>query len=359
MSDHLILYRKHANGVGTWRIWAEGDHIHIAHATTLDGQEVRHLERVTVNNSGRTLDEQVQLRIRSRTSRMLDKGYKHSLQEAQNSSTNQMGLDRPMLAHPIERVKNVNYSGAVLQKKLDGHRCLVTNRDGEIIAYTRQGKPIPSIGHITDALSGRLPEGTTLDGELYCHSVALQTLGSWIKREQPATRNLFYVVYDTISPDAYRQRHEEITGLLSGIDTGVPGKVVVLPYEDYRDPEHTSGRLTAVRDAGFEGLMLRLDGRGYETGRRSSSLLKIKRFLDGEFEVVGFSQSSTGWAVCRCITEDGKAFDASAPGSHQEKQHVWDNQSLYLGRWLTVEFAHWTDDGLPFQPTATRWREDL
>ena len=105
--------------------------------------------------------------------------------------------------------------------------------------------------------------------------------------------------------------------------------------------------------------MLRLGRRGYEAGKRSSALLKIKEFEQEEFKVVGFKRSSTGWAICECVTLDGRPFDCSAPGSVAEKEYVWNNQSEFLHRYLTVDFAHWTDDGIPFQPTAVRWRDDV
>lgn len=355
----IKLYRKNVNGIGTWRIWSEGSTIHIAHATTIGGSEVFHREEVETNLSGRTIDEQVALRIRSRVSRVLDRGYKESIEEAQRSHTNQLGLDRPMLAQQFGKVTRINFDGAVLQKKLDGHRCLITSQEGELIAYTRQGKPIPTIKHILQGLSGRIPEGTTLDGELYCHGVKLQTIGSWVKREQPATANIFFVCYDLISNDRYIERHREMAEIVAGVDTGAPGRVMALPYTPYEGDEATRALFRKVRGEGFEGLMLRLDGRGYEAGRRSSSLLKIKEFEQEEFKVVGFKESSTGWAICICETKSGKRFDCSAPGTLAEKKQVLFAQDKYLYRYLTVDFAHWTDDGLPFQPTAIRWREDI
>ena len=357
--QEIRLYRRNANSLGTWRIWSEGATIHIAHATVQGGSEVHHREEVTTNLSGRTIDEQVALRIRSRISRMKDRGYKDTVEQALAHSGNQLGLDRPMLAHPIERVNNVNYSGSVLQKKLDGHRCLVTRQDGELIAYSRQGKRIDAIRHILRYLDNRIPEGATLDGELYCHGHKLQTLASWIKREQPDTLRLFFVVYDIISAERYVDRHAELKGIVGQGDTGVDGKVVALPYEPYQDAEHASLLFRKVRDAGFEGLMLRTDGRGYEAGKRSSSLLKIKEFYDDEFRVVGFDRSKTGWALCKCVTKTGAPFDCSAPGSVEEKLEVWENQEKYLHRYLTVQFAHWTEEGIPFQPTALRWRTDV
>lgn len=359
MKNQHTLYRKHATGIGSWRIWSEGDTIHIAHATSLGGSEVRHQETVTTNLSGRSLEEQVKLRVNSRLSRMRDKGYKDTIEAARANSGNQLGLDRPMLAHPIERVSRVDYRGAVLQKKLDGHRCLVTRQDGKLIMYTRQGKEIVTLPHLVKVLQQVVPEGVTIDGELYCHGVKLQTIGSWIKREQADSLKIKLVVYDMISHDSYKDRHAELTEILKPILDFPGNPVVVLPYREYVDEDDTRKWFREVRKQGYEGLMLRCDNRSYEPGKRSSGLLKIKEWQDGEFKVVGFEQSKTGWAICKCVTDAGKPFDCSAPGSVAEKMEVWENQEKYLGRMLTIDFAHWTDDGLPFQPTAIRWREDI
>ncbi len=355
----ITLYRSHAKSLGTWRIWSDGPVIHIAHATSIGGSEVTHEERVTTNLSGRTLDEQVQLRINSRISRMLDRGYKPTQQEALQSSGNQMGLDRPMLAQKFRDAKNVSLNGAVMQKKLDGHRCLVTCQDGEIIAYSRHGKPITSIQHILRGLKGRLPEGTTIDGELYIHGYKLQTLSSWIKREQPSTYHLNLVVYDLMAPDRYTDRHEELTNIISKVDTGFPGKVIVLPYRDYEDRDLLMRYFRDARRQNFEGLMLRTDGIGYEAGKRSYSLLKVKAWLDCEITVIKIEPSKTGWARCLGVTDEGKEVWVSAPGTIPEKEEVMANAPKYLGRRLTIEFAHYTNDGIPFQPTALRWCDDI
>ena len=357
--NEVFLYRKNANSLGSWRIWSKGDVIHIAHATVLGGSEVFHTETVETNQSGRSIEEQVELRMSARISRMRDRGYQDSIDLALKNQGNQLGLERPMLAHPIERVPNVQYAGAVLQKKLDGHRCLITCQDGDLIAYSRQGKRIDAIRHILRGLQGRIPEGITVDGELYCHGHSLQTLASWIKREQPSTYNLYFVGYDVISSDRYVDRHAQLTQLLEGADTGAAGKIVALPYRAYESDEETSAFFRQVRGQGFEGLMLRADRRGYEVGRRSTALLKIKEFFDDEFEVIGFEQSKNGWAVCVCLAKNGREFRCSAPGDMIAKQAVWINQDKFKGRMLTVEYSFLTADGIPFHPNAIRWREDV
>lgn len=357
--NEIKLFRRHVNGIGTWRIHQVGNIIRIAHATAIGGEEVFHEEVVHQGLAGRTLQQQIDSRIRSRVSRLKDKGYKTTLEEAKLSSGNQLGLSRPMLAQPLDRVTNVNYTGSVLQKKLDGHRCLITRQDGDVIAYTRAGKRIDTIGHLIGALAPRLSEGVTIDGELYCHGHPLQTLASWIKREQPSTKNISFVGYDLISDDRYIDRHAEVLSILQGTDTGCPGRLLALPYAPYEGDEHMYSELKRVRAAGFEGLMLRLDNRGYQSGARSTSLIKIKEFHDEEFKVVNIWPSKDGWAICECVTATGKSFRCSAPGDMVAKQAVLINKDKFIGRYLTVEFSHWTNDNIPFHPTALRWREDL
>lgn len=351
--QEVRLYRKHATGVGTWRIWQhEKCFIRIAHATVIGGAEVVHEECVPHGLAGRTLQQQIDLRMRSRISRMKDRGYKETYEEALQSNSNQLGLLRPMLAHPLERVNNPDLRNAVIQKKLDGHRCLITKQEGEIIAYSRQGKIIDTITHILPHLAQRIPEGETVDGELYLHGQTLQTLASWIKREQPNTYKLMFVAYDMVSKESYIDRHEELTSMLSNLEQR---NVYVLPYTPYEGDEAMYKEFRRVRDLGFEGLMLRLHNRGYEEGRRSSALIKVKEFHDDEFEVIDILASKENWAICVCKLPNGATFRVSAPGSMAEKTDVLQNKSFFIGRKLTVEYSTLTRDGIPFHPNAVRW----
>jgi DNA ligase-1 len=354
-----FLYRMNANSLGSWRIWEEGNTIHIAHATVLGGSEVFHTEFVPEGLAGRSLSQQIRSRIDSRISRMRDRGYKDTVVEAERDSSNQMGLLRPMLAQSVDKVSNIDYKGAVLQKKLDGHRCMITKQEGKVIAYSRQGKEISSITHILGALRDVLPEGTTLDGELYCHGQPLQTLASWIKRAQDNTFLLNFVCYDLVAMDDYVERHKELSDIIKGTDTGRAGKILPLPYTLYRDRPSMYEEMHRVRSAGFEGLILRLAGRSYETGKRSSGLLKVKHFHDSEFKCIGVEPSADGWGICVCLADNGKEFRTSAPGTFAEKVEVLRNKEDYIGSWLTVEYSQLTVEGLPFHASAKCWRDDV
>lgn len=352
----ITLYRKHVGGIGTWSIGAQGNHLHIYHATVMGGSEVVHTEHVPEGKQGRTLGEQVTSRINSRISRMRDRGYKDTIEEAQNGTTNQIGLLSPMLAQPYDKVKNINFKLAVVQKKLNGHRCLITNQDGKIIAYSRKGKEITAISHILEPLQDHLPEGVTIDGELYVHGQRLQTIASWVKRKQPNTELVMFVAYDIVSNESYRDRHIELTEILRCVASS---KILTLPYEEFIDHDSLIKRRDEVIKNGFEGLMLRIHGCGYQDGVRSASLIKVKKFTDAEFEVTDIVPSSEGWGICVCKTQDGKVFKTNAPGNHGEKYEALANKEKYIGRMLTVEYAELTEDGIPFHCSATGWRDDL
>lgn len=117
--------------------------------------------------------------------------------------------------------------------------------------------------------------------------------------------------------------------------------------------------LIRVRRAGFEGLMLRLDGRKYEDGKRSSSLIKVKKFHDDEFECIDIEPSRDGWGICVLKAKNGVVFRTSAPGTLQEKERQLKTKEQYIGKYLTVEYSQLTNDGVPFHPSAIRWREDV
>ncbi len=351
----ITLYKKHKNSTGIWLIFSELNTIKIQHSTRLDGRLVRHEEHVTAGLQGRSVQQQIEHRIQSRVNKQLDKGYVRSLEEAQKKPTNTMGFSQPMLATQQKNAKDL-VTNVCYQPKLDGHRCLITKKDGVVIAYTRAGKPIPSIHHITDELQTVIKEGQTLDGELYIHGMLLQDIGSLIKKEQVNTKRLQYWVYDTLQEDSFRERFAELKIIIRNL------KHTKLTPTSTRYTDDIPSLLRRMIDRGYEGLMVRTGSQGYEVGRRSQSLIKIKAFPDGEFTVVDVTPSKEGWGVLMCELggpEGNRLFKVSAPGTHIEKRHILDTKSDYIGKLVTVEYSMLTKDGVPFHPVALRFRDDV
>jgi DNA ligase-1 len=358
--EEIKLFRKTQLGIGTWRIWGKIDDarrgtLYYAHASSESASEVQHADRIELNASGRDIEEQMILERNSRLSRQLDKGYKFTPEEAALGSTNQLGLLNPMLAQSLDKVRNVNLSSAFVQPKLDGHRCLITNQGGAIFAYTRKGKPIDTIPHILEDFRW-LAEGKTVDGELYIHGRKLQTISSFIKRMQPASSELRYHWYDYAHPTPFAKRIEAIH---------YAAEIKQMPHVDVVETarietlDEVYKLFRRYRDEGYEGAMLRVGESGYQPSVRAAQLLKVKERHDCEVTVLGATPSREGWAVLRVRTDEGREFDVSAPGSVPQKRETMDNIDKYVGRRLTIEYAHLTEEQIPFHAVALRWRDDV
>ena len=342
-TNSTSLYAKDAKGqIRVWSITASDEGLEIAHGV-LGGSMQEKFEAITEGLAARTLEEQILSRYNSRIGKKIDSGYSRSLEDAQTKErTNSLGFAKPMLAAKFKDVKNIDYSDLCYQHKLDGNRVLVKNEGGVLIAYSRQGKVIDTIDHVLDGMV--IPEGVTLDGEIYCHGESLQTIVSWVKRLQPDTQRLRYHVYDTIIDTPYEIR----LCFIQSLDLGENASVV--ETKKFYGSKPIQDLLQESRDLGYEGLILRQCGFGYEQNR-SKSLIKVKHFEDHEFLITGMHLSKDGRPMLDCITDDDVVFKTVAPGTMAEKDAIYadkDNVGLYVH----LEFANYTKDGSPFHPNA-------
>ena len=355
---NIILYKLNANGVPwCWDIQADDDRLIINYGQ-LNGQIQTKIEHVELNQSGRDIKAQVALRFNSRVQKQMDRGYCTSLEEAVNSQgLNALKLDKPMLAQKFKDVKNINFKNAWLQYKYNGHRCLITCREGVKIAYSRNGKVLDTIPHILASVN--VQEGDTLDGELYCHGMKLQSIASLAKRNQPDTLLLSYIVYDIIEGSIltpYGIRQEKISECVDNKHSFQANTW------QYKDDEPIKHKLNYAMELGYEGLILRQNNYLYEPGVRSKSLIKLKKCLDQEFRVVDVIASTDGWGILVCVLNGDRRMDTfkvPAPGTMDQKYEVLKNKQNYIGRLITVEFFEWTIDEKPFHPVAREWRHDI
>lgn len=344
------LYSKDVTGtIRLWSIEEDDGQLIIQHGTKGGSIQTKY-ENVPYGLANRTQEEQVRSRYWSRINAQYDKGYVDTIEEAErNKRVNSLGLVRPMLAQPIKNVRRIDFSSAFYQHKYDGNRCLVTRHCGKTIAYSRNGKKINSIDHILKGI--RLQEGQVIDGELYCHGVSLQKICSWVKREQDATANLSLRVYDLVENSPYISRLEALQALVLG------DKAIVVPTVRVREESDLDSLLEGSIKDGYEGGILRWGEAGYEDGKRSKSLAKIKVFHDDEFIVIDVLASKDGWARLELEMPEGQTFLVSAPGSIQDKELILAEAEKYIGQSVNIKFSNITKDGIPFHPIATAFRD--
>ena len=265
----------------------------------------------------------------------------------------------PMLAQPLEKVKKIDWATAFSQPKLDGFRMLAMRTEDGLIFKSRENKPILTMNHIHEQLLSAMEPGQILDGELYCHDLNFQQIASAVKKRSELSDRVCYNVYDMFGEDHFKQRYEALKKVVAGLDSVVAVETIMVRTKD--------DLLVAQREfinQGYEGAMLRHGRKGYEAGKRSKFLVKVKTFRDEEFTVVDAKEgrgTHAGMAIFLCETKEGATFEVTAPGSHEEKRAYWENFKNYIGKKLTVKFFDYTtsEDGkVPRFPVALRFRGD-
>lgn len=371
----VLLYKNHKGTIGTWQVeaflFASGDaELHIHHAKKIGGAQVRSVVPITPKNVGKanetTPAQQAESELDSRVNSQIDKGYVRDLAAAAAPATNGLGLEKPMLAQPLAKViqGSIDWANAFAQPKFDGHRCLSKG-----MLYSRGGKPI-NLPHIWEELNDIGLGHLHTDGELYVHGTLLQDIGSLITRKQEGTELIEYRLYDQISPAPYEERLAEITSIVASAGSS---RIKVVPTFRVADAAAMDVYHRQFLKDGYEGSILRHGLTGYESDKRSNSLIKLKDFDDTEFLVIGYREGTPRtledgsvlrvpvWLLANPggKTEKAKTFEVTAHGDMYEKDRQWTERDSYVGKLLTVQHFKYSKEMVPLIPVSLRWRVDL
>lgn len=189
---------------------------------------------------------------------------------------------KPMLASPAE--DHLIQWSVLASAKLDGVRAIV--RGGVVLS--RALKPIPNknvqkrFSHL-EHFDGELIVGASNDPDV------LRATTSGVMRVDGDPEVSFHVFDHVASPlTPYSQRYHELLLVKKPTDG-----VTVVKQTRLFDADGLREYETCVLDQGYEGVMLRRPDAPYKFGRstaREGYLLKVKRFHDDEFEIVGFEE---------------------------------------------------------------------
>lgn len=210
---------------------------------------------------------------------------------------------KPNLAGTPDDISNIKFP-VYASPKLDGIRAVVHDK-----VMSRSMKPIPN--EWVQAVLAR-PELRSLDGELIVGSPTdpncMQNTSSGVMSQGKVFDFQFHVFDDFEHPGGFSERLLSITEAVAEIQSnwhtiatslrldGLPYltcPVVLVPQVLVNDADGLLMFESQCLSMGFEGAMVRsIDGK-YKQGRstsREGGLLKIKRFVDGEFLITGFEE---------------------------------------------------------------------
>jgi DNA ligase-1 len=224
-----------------------------------------------------------------------------------------------------------------LSEKLDGLRAYWNGTE----FLSRNG----NIFYAPDWFKVQLPR-FPLDGELWLDRQKFQKTMSIVRSHNGGDRwkALKYVVFDAPREGGDFEARMKLLGEWFGDERCDHARLH--PHELCKGVDHLKAELDRVLALQGEGLMLRKPGSSYE-GRRSSTLLKVKKFIEAEAVVVdhnpgkGKHRGRMGGLVVEM--PDGKRFNI---GVFEGPESIRDNPPA-IGETITYRFTEHTKAGIP------------
>ncbi len=253
-----------------------------------------------------------------------------------------------LLAHSFSEIQPaVDPSGWWMSEKLDGVRAWW---DGKGF-LSRLGNPYLAPEWFTAALPP-----FPLDGELWLERKQFQRCVAVVRRQDRGDgwRQIRFLVFDAPGHDAaFEQRLDYCQAWFA---QQKPEFAAFHPHERCRDQAHLRQELARVEALGGEGLMLRQPGSRYIAGR-STTLLKVKSFLDAEARIIGHSAGAGRHAgrvgALEVELPDGTKFSVGTGLSDAER-----NDPPPIGAIITFRYQELSDDGVPRFPSYVGVRDD-
>lgn len=365
--DETLYGITKAGATYEWRIYVTDDNavgtIHIERGL-VDGKKHLTTEVIkTGKNIGKvnetTAVGQAIFNAESKRNKKLDDGYAYTVDASQSKFDD---LLKPMLAQSYDKHSNKIIFPCYVQPKLDGIRCLAQRKGDTVTLLSRQGKVLDLVPHINQALIGILEEGECTDGELYVHGWEFQRVISAIKKTSEDTPLIEYHIYDF--PDMNDKDapfHKRFRGIRKRKVSDSGSKLRCVDTHLVHNLEELMQYEEAKIAEKYEGIMARNGEGKYLFGYRSVDLQKVKRFVDAEYKVIGFTEGSAvemGAIVFVCETPDGQQFSVRPTGTHEERKEWFLNGEAFIGKMLTVKYQELSIDGVPRFPVGLHFRED-
>ena len=287
-----------------------------------------------------------------------------------------------------------------LTTKIDGGRIIAIKENGKVTFYTRQGQVYEGLVDLEKEMLEKLPDNICLDGEITLLDKGNLTSKDQYKQTMKITRKdgekhgVKMLVFDCMSAEEFRKQHCEtpylnrrwnlINIFMSGKDDEyfewinlrdrelhrIPGFLThlseagrheftfnesaeflntlkfkyftILPYLYVgNDTNEITEWLNYNIEHGEEGVMINILDAPYEF-RRTSNLLKVKKMLDIDLEVVGYEEGSGNFSgmlgAFLVRYKEGNIVKVGSGFNKELRQEIWKNPDAYIGKVISVQY---------------------
>jgi len=285
-----------------------------------------------------------------------------------------MKVTRPMLATTAKDLNKIKFP-VLASPKLDGFRC--TKVDGKALA--RSFKPIPN-HFVRKYIEKNLPEG--IDGELMLRdpNATFNQISSALRKYDGEPDFVFHI-FDLIGSEGFKERVYKASKQVNQCNDP---RLKMVEHIMVHNLEQLRAFEEICLAKGYEGAMIRsLDG-PYKCGRSTEKegyLLKLKRFVDSEAEILGFvelkhntnekqtnelglsfrSHDKEGMVPAGMLgkfevrdLKTGVEFEVGTGlGLTQElRKEIWENKDKYLGEYIKYKYQK---IGMKDKPRSPIW----
>ena len=252
---------------------------------------------------------------------------------------------KPQLAIEQTKVKT-QPSNMYMSEKLDGIRCIIFGG----VAYSRSLKRIPNLSiqayvqYHAEAMEGM--DGELIVGDKNAPDVFNQSTSGVMRIE--GEPDFTFWVFDRWHPT--QTWIERFTRLVNY--TRFPARVKVLEHLTVESETQIDEFEATMLAQGAEGVMLRDSDATYKCGRsgtKNPELQKVKRFVDNEFEIIGWEPKYTntneatvnelgtmGSLILR--TSKGDTFSCGSGMTDAIREDLWERRETLMGQLAKVKY---------------------
>jgi len=312
-----------------------------------------------------------------------------------NKSDVQDRFQEPMLAKNYKDRKDKLKFPVGVELKLNGVRALYRG-DGKLVS--RRNEVFYTVPHILETIVKCFPRDIHLDGELFNaenrENLNRTTKLANVTRKDPTQEDLDesrdiiqYHIYDAynftsldgeeIKPSTpLKDRRNAFLSLFHHMSPckSVKSFLRAVKYEQCNSDEEVQEAAAGFVLEGHEGAIVRVLDAPYEF-KRSANLLKVKSFLEAEFEILEMQEGKGNWAgyvkrvLCKLTPEmlataiekkgeDAQNYFASnIVGDREYLKDLWENKDSYVGKSATVSYQDISEFGYPQIPYVRAIRD--
>jgi len=256
--------------------------------------------------------------------------------------------------------------------KVDGVFCIAWKHSEGVSIYSRTGEVYTSMRHLEDILSMVICLDDLIIFEAFANGVPQPTISGWARDTKQQHTELRAYCHDLIRLEdflgqsislPYRVRRQVLENqlLLWLVDPRKYPEIRMAEHEVMYNWEKVYIGAEKVWSLGGEGLVLRDPSAPYEPGKRNKSILKVKRGVSYDLEVVGMNEGkgkyegTLGTLVCRW--KSGNIIEISGMTDAQRFEW-WDMPRKILGKIVQVDAMCESSKGVLREPRFKGIRYD-